>query len=165
MLIGKERVRDIRYLPGAEPLSHIVDRTGKKIAAGAVAYENEKGERFLILPYDYNVFSPFTNVTPRRKEQLCRAFSWIAREPLPLVAESELTTVHLNEGEKENLIFLCNLSTDPRRPAFRYHVRGALWQLDDKGTLCPAAYTEKDGAITLRRPLACGRYAVLVDRF
>ncbi len=155
-------IRDIEFKDGAEMLSVHSDVWGSVVCNGVTAYENESGERFVIMPTDTNLFAQFSNVNPRRKYQLINAFTWIARKELPIYQANEMVCVNINKLEDYNVIAMFNLGCDDvKAPKLFYKPMGKLYILNDNAELSEISYTADGDCIKLDKTLkACGTMVI-----
>ena len=165
-LIENGLIKDMKYSVGAETLSEIIDHNKKRVCNGLTVYENERGERFCVMPTSYNIFSQFTNITNKRKEQLINVFEWIARKELPVYAFNELVCVIINRFKSYNVISLFNIASDDvTTPAIAYRVKGKLYYVDGNGYEKKLSFKADNRKITLNKSIKAKGVLVLVDRW
>ncbi|MBR4072387.1 MAG: hypothetical protein IKK24_00470 [Clostridia bacterium] len=163
-LIGNDFVGEITYAEGAEILSNIINHNKEKVCDGVAVYENSDGERFCILPMDNNVFSHFTNVNHKRKQQLINVFEWICRKPLPVSSGNDKMCVNINCFENRNVITLFNLTSDDiSTPKIKYNVKGTLKYLDASGELNILKYNKDTDYILLDKGIKALGTLIIVD--
>lgn len=93
-----------RLLPGAQPVSRLLDPKGREVGHGVVVYENARGGRVAVCPWDANA-SPDGAGGQRnvqRAAQIDRLIAWLARgQRLGRAWGSPwLVSQFLNEGEQ-----------------------------------------------------------------
>lgn len=163
-LIDDESVKSISYLESARELSFIINYKKERIAAGVTAYENEAGERFVILPYVDTDFTYFTNVNHIRRHQLINAFEWIGKKALPIGCENEKMCVNINTFPDKNVIALFNLASDDAKTVrLRYQPLGQIKMVTKKGRMRSAKTTYEDGILTVYVGVHSADALVLVD--
>ena len=163
-LVDSSLVGNIEYNAKARLLSRVIDHNKKVIYNGIMAYENENGERFCIMPFDNgNIFTQFANVNNKRKAQLINIFEWLAKKELPIHSLNEKLCVNINKFEDKNVLSLFNIASDEIVPKLKYKVKGNLKLVNKKGEIEPVNY-ENDGEIikidTLMKALDV---AVIID--
>lgn len=132
-LIGNTEVADITYSQGSRQISNIINHHHEKVANGVTLFENEKGERFCIIPMDNGLYQQFMNVNYKRKEQLENLFEWVARKRLSVISKHANTVVNINHFDDRNVITLFNLTSDGiDQIKIEYTVCGKLFYLDEK---------------------------------
>ena len=166
-ILSSETIKSITYSDKAEILSCYINHRKEKVCDGVGAYQNEKGERFIILPYMDDEFMAFTTVNHKRRRQLINGFEWVAKKTLPVVAENEKMCVNINRFADKNIITLFQLSTDDAlRINLRYIPKGTLQYIDEKtGEKKPLVYTENDDGITIHQSLHSAYGMVVIDQF
>ncbi len=163
-LVDSESLKDIKHKNGARILSDITNHKDEKVCDGVVAYENEKGERFIILPYVDTDFTYFTNMNHLRRRQLVNSFEWIARKSLPVLADNEKLCVNINCFENRNVITLFNLASDDvKTPKLRYKPIGTLKYVDKSGNLIALDSKYENDLLTVDKTIRFGGVLVIVD--
>ncbi len=163
-LISPDLVAKPQYAAGAEILSTIINHNKQYVCDGVAIYENADGERFCILPFDYNAFSMFAHLNGRRKQQLLHVFEWLSRKELPLVAENEKMCVNLNRLENRNVITLFNLASDEvQAPKLAYTPVGKLKYLHQNGKLKTLKYKKDGKYLLIKQPMKALGVLVITD--
>lgn len=166
-ILDKETIKQITYSDGAEILTYYIDHHKQKVCDGIGVYQNEDGERFMILPYtDNNIFMMFTSMNHKRRCQLINGFEWVSKKTLPVVAENKKLCVNINCFKDKNVISLFNLASDDvKKTRLRYTPKGQLHFVEETtGALKEVGYiTEKDGVITIDKSIHSACALVLVD--
>lgn len=163
-LIDKETAKEVTYLDGARILSYYINHRKEKVSDGVAAYENENGERFIILPYVDTVFTYFTNVNHKRRRQLINAFEWIAKKELPVACENEKMCVNINKFLNKNVITLFNLSSDDQKSVrLKYKPIGKLKVLTKKGKIKRVPSKYENGILTIKAFVHSADALVLID--
>ncbi len=167
-LLRPERV--LRPLPGAHPISRILDPEGTPLFPGFVRFENALGGRVCVCPYDFGGtgLDPFANREPAgfyaayRKQQLRAVVRWLARGPAPLTVEAEGWILpHRADAPGAICMAAMNLNDDPWEAGLTFNVAVP-------GPVAQVEWIDCDGQ---RRPLpssACtplgtGEIAVKID--
>ena len=164
MLIDEESVKSITYKEGARELSFIINYKKEKIASGVVAYENQSGERFVVLPYVDTDFTYFTNINHLRRRQLINAFEWIGKRELPIACENEKMCVNINKFENKNVITLFNLASDDQNSVrLKYKPIGKLKVLNKKGKIKRVFTKYENGIVTVKMGVHSADTLVLID--
>lgn len=163
-LIGNDLIKDISYFDGAQTLSEIVDHRKNYVCGGVTAFENEKGERFCIIPTDTNIFSQFTNINNRRTQQLINVFEWTGRAELPVYACNEKVCININDINGKRVITLFNLTTDEiEQPKIAYRILNKLKYINKQGRLIPLKYDENGRIVTIHKNIKAMGTLVIVD--
>ncbi len=163
-LIDDETAKEITYLDGARTLSFYINHRKERLCNGVTAYENENGERFIILPYVDTDFTYFTNVNHKRRRQLINGFEWIAGKKLPVCADNEKMWVNINCFEGKNVITLFNLASDDvKAPRLRYTPIGKLKYVDKTGKLLPLKSKISDGTVIIDKKIRSTGVLLIVD--
>ena len=163
-LIEEETAKEITYHEGARLLSFYVNHRGERVCGGIAAYENEKGERFVILPYVDTGFTYFTNVNHKRRRQLISSFEWIARKKLPICAENEKMCANINSFPCRNVITMFNLASDDvKAPKLRYTSIGSLKYINRSGELLHLEAKSENGTLILDREIRALGVLIIVD--
>ncbi len=164
MLIDDESVKSITYKDGARVLSHIVNYRKEIIALGVMAYQNESGERFVILPYVDTDYTYFTNINHLRRRQIINAFEWIAKKELPIACENEKMCVNINKFAKKNVITLFNLASDDQKSVrLKYKPLGKIKVLNKKGKIKRVPSKYANGILTIKIGVHSADTLVIVD--
>lgn len=163
-LLDKETIKKITYDEKACILSYYINHHKEKVCDAVAKFENNKGERFIILPYEDNPFMYFTNVNHKRRRQFINGFEWIAGKKLPVCAENEKNCVNINYVKNGNVITLFNLASDNvKAPKLRYTPVGMLKFVDKTGRV-KRLPCEIDGEyVTVKKELSATGVLVIVD--
>lgn len=111
-------VRRLEPLAEARELTRLLDGQGADLGPGALATENERGERFVVLaPWSWEGRFRATIENHAKQELLRNAFEWIGRAPLPLVvlnAPYVSPFVVSETAMGRRLALIVNFSSEPR---------------------------------------------------
>lgn len=163
-LLGKDTIKKIIYDEKACSLSYYINHHKEKVCDAVARFENKKGERFIILPYEDNGFTYFTNVNHKRRRQLINGFEWIAGKKLPVCAENEKACVNINHVKNGNVITLFNLASDNvKTPRLKYTPVGTLKFVDKSGRLKRLPYDTDGEYVTVKKELNATGVLVIVD--
>lgn len=163
-LIDSETAKEISYFSDARVLSFYINHRKEKVCDAVAAYENENGERFIILPYVDTDFTYFTNVNHKRRRQLINGFEWIAGKKLPVFADNEKMCVNINCFPNRNVITLFNLASDDvTAPKLRYTPIGKLKYVDESGGILPLNSKAADGILVIDKEIRSAGVLVIVD--
>lgn len=163
-LIEKETAKEITYPDDARILSIYINHHKEKVCDGVAAYENENGERFVILPYTDIFFTYFTNVNHKRRRQLINGFEWIARKRLPVCVDNEKMCVNINRFEKRNILTLFNLASDDvSKPKLRYAPIGTLKYIDKSGDVLPLKSEIANDVLVIDKEVRSAGVLIVID--
>ncbi len=163
-LIGNDLIAKLTYTSGVEFLSKIINHNNQIVCDGVAVYENENGERFCIMPMDNNVFSQFTNVNNKRKQQLINVIEWICKKPITIHTCNEKMCVNINKFEERNVITLFNLASDEvLKPKLKYTINGVLKYIDSNGEIKPLEYSKNGDFISLNKQIKALGVLIIID--
>jgi hypothetical protein len=109
------RLGRLSLAEGARAVSRIVDMDRAEVCPLLTVFENARGGRVAVLPYDMGqVGLSATFLHPYRRAQLRATLEWLARGPLPMVVEGGAYALPLRADETGfTRLTVFNLSLDP----------------------------------------------------